>query len=60
MRAIRLRTGQPRKLAPQTRVSILMLRALSATLRLDPLTLAPGRFGTESVYVPLACEMFAE
>lgn len=49
-----------RRLACQTRVSILTLRAISAALRLDALTLAPGRFGTESVYVPLACEMFAE
>jgi hypothetical protein len=46
--------------APQTRVSIFTLRAVSASIRLDPLTLAPGRFGTESVYVPLATEMFAE
>ncbi len=46
--------------ASQTSVSIFTLSALSAALRLDPLTLAPGRFGTESVYVPLACEMFAE
>jgi hypothetical protein len=37
-----------------------MLSWLSAAARLDPLTLAPGRFGTESVYVPLAWEMFAE
>ena len=46
--------------AVQTSVSTLMLSAASAALRLDPLTLAPGRFGTESVYVPLDCEMLAE
>ncbi len=31
----------------QTKVSILAVSAFSAACKFDPLTLAPGRFGTE-------------
>jgi hypothetical protein len=44
----------------QTKVSTFTLSAISAALSGEAVTLAPGRFGTESVKVPLACEMLAE